>query len=153
MRGLEPRRHRPGSCSLAAPARANVVGQVFEQVARMHRAGVYHGAPYLTNVLMRDGDAPVTMLDLEKSVRFPSDIRGSRMASFDLVNLINSTLAWMGKGYARGGLERYGLDAAAIDDTFAAVRAFRSSKFQRYRRRAEYLALGVLSRTAARWRA
>ncbi|HEV7734139.1 MAG TPA: lipopolysaccharide kinase InaA family protein [Candidatus Binatia bacterium] len=150
-------REVPGTTTVADRAkglepsdRADLVGRVFEQIARMHRAGVYHGAPYLTNVLMGDvASSPITMLDLEKSVRFPRDIRGSRMASFDLLNLVNSTLACMGKGYARGGLERYGLDGPAIDAIFAAVRAYRSSKFQRYRRRAEYLALGVLSRTLA----
>jgi len=89
------------------------------------------------------------MLDLEKSVSFPRDIRGSRMASFDLVNLVNSTVACMGKGYARVALARYGLDEAAVEGVFAAVRAYRSSKFQRYRRRAELLARGVLSRA---WR-
>jgi len=138
--------------SLAPSERTELVGQVFEQLARMHRAGVYHGAPYLTNVLVSSGrETPrgIALLDLEKSVRFPRDIRGSRMASFDLVNLVNSTLTRMSRGNARAALARYGLDDAAVERVFAAVRAYRSSKFQRYRRRAEFLARGVVSRA---WR-
>ncbi len=136
--------------SLAATERTKMLGQLFEQLAGMHRAGVYHGAPYLTNVLLDSAsESPdrLWMVDLEKSVCFSRDIRGSRMASYDLVSLVSSTFAIVGGGYARAALVRYGLGEAAIGRVFSDVETIRSSKFQRYRRRAEFLARGVLSRT------
>jgi hypothetical protein len=135
--------------SLTPEERADVLARVFEQLARMHQAGVYHGAPYLSNVLMssdRVSSSDIAMVDLEKSVRYARDIRGSRMASFDLVNLVNAIRVRLGGDYARAGLVHYGLDDAASERVFAAAAAYRSSKFQRYRRRAEFLARGVLSR-------
>jgi hypothetical protein len=135
--------------SLAPRERVEVFDRVFEQLARMHRAGVYHGAPFPSNVLLgaeRTSASGIVMVDLEKSVRYGRDIRGSRMASFDLLNFVNASGSCMGKGFARAGLARYGLDDAATTRLLAAVRAYRSSKFQRYRRRAEFLARGVLSR-------
>ena len=139
---------------LAPGERADVLGRIFEQLARMHRTGVYDVAPYLTNVLL--GTDEIAMLDLEKSVRFARDIRGSLVASFDLLNLVNSTYAVMSRGYADPALSRYGLDSGDAARVFAAVGAYRSSKLQRYRRRAEFLVRGVLSRAwglrrAAAW--
>jgi hypothetical protein len=137
------------AASLGPEGRREVLGRVFEQLARMHQAGIYNGAPYLTNVLLCTGATPggdITIVDLEKSVRYAHDIRGSRMASFDLLNLVNATRVRMSGDYARTGVARYGLSQAASDRVFAAALAYRSSKFQRYRRRAEFLARGVLSR-------
>jgi tRNA A-37 threonylcarbamoyl transferase component Bud32 len=136
--------------TLTSTEREGVVARVYEQLARMHQAGVYHGAPYFSNVLL-DADRwrtdGIAMVDLEKSVRYGRDIRGSRMASFDLLNLVNATRTRLGDDDAHAGLLHYGLDAAASERVFEAVKAYRSSKFQRYRRRAEFLARGVLSRT------
>ena len=136
---------------LAADARAEILERLFEGLARMHRAGVFHGACYLTNVLVGAGPHAPNLpwiVDLEKSVCFASDIRGSRMAAFDLLCAVTSTFSVMGGGYARRALERYGLDEPAIARVFAAVTTTRSSKFFRYRHRAEFLARGVLSRAA-----
>jgi hypothetical protein len=137
---------------LGSAERGEVLGRVFEQLARVHQAGFYHGAPYLSNVLLPIGpeSGGIVLLDLEKSVYFARDIRGSKMARFDLLNLVNSTLGCMGTGYAPGALARYGLAPEEIARVFAAVRGFRSSKFQRYRRRAEFIARGALSRTWGR---
>jgi hypothetical protein len=138
--------------TLAPETRAEMIGRVFEALAQVHRAGIFHGAFYLTNVLVGSDPATATMpwlVDLEKSVRFAPDIRGSRMADFDLVCAINSTFTVMGGGYARGALERYGLDEPEIARVFDLARRSRSSKFNRYRRRAEFIARGVVSRLSA----
>jgi len=139
--------------SLAPRERAELVARLFEQLARMHRRGVYHGAPYLANVLVTLGEGSSRrffILDLEKSICFSRDIRGSRMASFDLLNIVNSTRRYVGKIGVRAALAQYGLEAAEIQRVLDAVTAYRSSKFQRYRRRAEFLARGVLSRVLMR---
>jgi serine/threonine-protein kinase RIO1 len=138
--------------SLTPEARAEILGRVYEALARMHHAGIFHGAFYLTNVLL--GSDPATanvpwLVDLEKSVSFAGDIRGSRMADFDLLCAVSSTFNVMGGGYARGALERYGLDEPEIARVFDIVRRSRSSKFNRYRRRAEFIARGVVSRLGA----
>jgi hypothetical protein len=138
------------AASLTPEERARAFEHVFEQLARVHRAGVYHGAPFPSNVLLAGGRASpnaIVLVDLEKSVRYGRDIRGSRMATRDLVDLVQATGACAGKGYARAGSVRYGLDDAAIARVLARARGYRSSKFRRYRGRAEFLARGVLSRT------
>jgi len=139
--------------SLAPRERAGLVARLFEQLARMHRHGIYHGAPYLANVLVTNAAGPsrhLFILDLEKSICFARDIRGSRMALFDLLNIVNSTRRYVDKIGVRAALAQYGLESAEIRRVLAAVTAYRSSKFQRYRRRAEFLARGVVSRTLAR---
>lgn len=68
------------------------------------------------------------------------------MANYDLLCAVTSTFAVMGAGYARAALERYGLDDNAIGRVFTAVNRTRSSKFVRYRLRAEFIARGLLSR-------
>jgi hypothetical protein len=140
---------------LAADTRKEIIGRVFEALARIHRAGVFHGAFYLTNVLLGSDPAGASMpwlVDLEKSVCFAGDIRGSRMADYDLLCAVSSTFIVMGSGYARGALQRYGLDETEIARVFDVVRQSRSSKFNRYRRRAEFMARGVVSRLSARAR-
>jgi len=129
-------------------ARAEVLGRLFESLARMHRAGVWHGVLFMRNVLLGSDRRTPRMIDLEKSVCFASDIRGSRMADYDLLCAVTSLFMVIGGGYARAALERYGLDAAGIARVFAAVERTRWSKAGRYRLRAEFLARGVLSRAA-----
>ncbi len=143
------------AASLAPDERAEVLGRVAEQLARAHAAGVYHGAPFLTNVLVCAGGAStsgIMWVDLEKSICFARDIRGSRMAVFDLVNLVNSIYKFLGSGHARAALGRYGLVDAETQRVFAAVDAFHSSKLQRRRRRVEYLVRGAVSRVRRRQR-
>jgi hypothetical protein len=149
-------REIPGASTLAERmpglppgTRAEILGRFFEALACMHRQGVFHGVAYLTNVLVAADPATATvpwLVDLEKSIVFDRDIRGSRMADYDLLCAVSSTFIVLGNGYARAALERYGLDRAAMARVFAAVERTRSSKFGRYRRRAEFLARGVLSR-------
>jgi hypothetical protein len=87
------------------------------------------------------------IIDLEKSVVFRSDIRGTRMADYDLLCAVTSTFLVVGGGYARRALERYGLDEAAMARVFAAVERTRWSKAGRYRLRFEFLTRGLTSRT------
>jgi hypothetical protein len=144
------------AASLAPAERAEVLGRAAEQLARAHAAGVYHGAPFLTNVLVcaaGTSTSGIMWVDLEKSICFARDIRGSRMAVFDLVNLVNSIYKFMGTGHARAALGRYGLVDAEAQRVFAAVEAFHSSKIQRRRRRIEYLVRGAVSRIRRRRRA
>jgi hypothetical protein len=141
------------SPDLSTDTRAAVLGSVFEILCRMHRTGVFHGACFLTNVLLSAHPAAAGVpwiIDLEKSVCFDMDIRGTRMAEYDLLCAVASTFIVMGAGYARGALERYGLGEAAIARVFSAVNRSPSSKFFRYRLRAEFLARGVVSRLRAR---
>jgi len=129
--------------------RREVLGRLFESVARMHRAGVYHGAPFLGNVLAsatNGAPPPLCILDLEKSVCFGRDIRGTRMAEFDLVNLVRSIRTRVGRADARAALQHYGLDEIGVDGIGAAADAYRSSKFQRSRRHVEFLVRGWLTR-------
>ena len=127
-------------------ARVEVLGRLFESLARMHRAGVWHGAFFLTNVLLGSDRSVPRIIDLEKSVCFASDIRGSRMADYDLLCAVTSTFQVVGGGYARRALERYGLDEAGMARVFAAVEGTRWSKASRYRLRFEFLSRGVASR-------
>jgi hypothetical protein len=149
-------REIPGAATLAdrmpdlvPETRAETLGKVFAALAAMHREGVFHGVPYLTNVLVGSDPTTPWLADLEKSVCFAADIRGSRMADYDLLCAVSSVFIVLGGGYARAALERYGLDEAGIARVFAAVELTPSSKFGRYRRRAEFLARGVVSRSIA----
>ena len=128
-------------------ARAETLGRLFESLARMHRAGVWHGAFFLRNVLLGSDRAVPRIIDLEKSVVFRSDIRGTRMADYDLLCAVSSTFGTVGGGYARRALERYGLDEAGMARVFAAVEGTRWSKSGRYRLRFEFLTRGLASRT------
>jgi tRNA A-37 threonylcarbamoyl transferase component Bud32 len=138
--------------ALAGQARAvrrDVLGRLFETLARTHQSGVYHGAPFLGNVLVSavDASAPaICLLDFEKSVSFGRDIRGTRMATFDLVNLVRSVRSRAGKDDARVALCRYGLDEAEVARVFVLSESYRSSKFQRHRRRAEFVVRAWLTR-------
>jgi tRNA A-37 threonylcarbamoyl transferase component Bud32 len=132
---------------LEPEARAETLGRLFESLARMHRAGVWHGAFFLTNVLLGSERRAPRIIDLEKSVVFRSDIRGTRMADYDLLCVVTSTFMVVGGGYARRALERYGLDEAGMARVFAAVEGMRWSKAGRYRLRFEFLTRGLASRT------
>lgn len=127
-------------------ARAETLGRLFESLARMHRTGVWHGAFFLTNILLGSDRSVPRIIDLEKSVVFASDIRGTRMADYDLLCAVSSTFAVVGGGYARRALERYGLDETGMARVFAAVEETRWSKSGRYRLRFEFLTRGVASR-------
>lgn len=142
--------YRKGEVPLSPDLLAGVAGAA----RSMHRAGIHHGAFSWKNVLASrspDGRLLVHLVDLARSLRFPGDISGSRMAWFDLLHFSYHLVTPLGAGLPKDVclplLEAYGLDRAAKDRLLAALdRYVPERKNPRRIRRLEFLLRLFLSR-------
>lgn len=130
---------RPGeTCPDLAP--------LFRDVARMHAAGLFHGALIPRNVLAAGQPPRFAIMDVPRSARFNRDVRGTRMARFDLLDLCHELLLHGAPDGRRGWLAAYGLPEAAIDRLLRAAAGYRSSRHLRNRLRFEFQVRSLLSR-------
>jgi O-antigen ligase len=114
-------REIPAAVSLAklVPEGATVARRVdfrklFGMAHQMHRAGLFHGALFASNILVgpEEEGSPLYLTDASRSILFPTSIVGTRMALFDLLDLCEILLRNFDCAEA--------LDAYPMDPAFAA---------------------------------
>jgi hypothetical protein len=107
-----------------------------DALRRMHESGVYHGALWPKNILVRREGADeygFYLIDLARSLLFPRSILGTTMARFDLLSLLYS-LERADPQFEPGPLlERYGCSPAGTEAIVAQSRRYRSSRHLRNR--------------------
>ena len=74
------------------PAGKLDLAPLWAAVGRLHDAGLYHGTLLARNILVRGGaDArEFVLLDMPRCHLFPYEIRGTRMARYDLLFMANT---------------------------------------------------------------
>jgi tRNA A-37 threonylcarbamoyl transferase component Bud32 len=92
-------------------ARSAALRSAFGSVRAMHASGVRHGGLSFKNVLVApaQGEVAVFLIDFSRSVLFPSDIAGTRMAWFDLADLTTKVIRRLGSDACAPLLASYGL--------------------------------------------
>jgi hypothetical protein len=131
--------------SAGEDARSSALHAAFRSVRAMHASGVRHGGLSFKNLLVVPADAgPVFLADFARSVLFPSDIAGTRMAWFDLADLSRKVIAQFGSDACGPLLESYGLSRDEALRLMKYAERSRSTRHLRRRLRLEF-------RLRARW--
>lgn len=119
-------------------ARPDIAGSLdmsplFADVARMHGAGMHHGILRTKNILLQDfPESPrLVVIDLPRSHCFPKDIRGTRMARYDLACLCEGLLPYFPDDAPHAWLAAYGMPESKKMDLLIQVKQFRSTGFLR----------------------
>lgn len=102
---------------------------LFRDLAKMHSAGVHHGMLRIRNVLIRNyPDNPTfVLIDMPRFHRFPGDIRGSRMAHYDLKCLCEGLFPYFSDDVPLSWLSAYGIAQSESMDLLANLKKFRST--------------------------
>jgi hypothetical protein len=102
-------------------------------MARMHRAGLHHGMLKTRNILVKNyPERPVfVFIDMPRSHHFLRDIRGTRMAHYDLMSLCQGLLPYFSEDQVLLWLSAYGIPESETVDRLAHLKRFRSTSFVR----------------------
>lgn len=122
---------------------------------RMHDSGVAHGAFVPRNVLVSlaaGGPPAFHVIDTVRSHIMPGSIAGSRMASFDLLDLLHAASAHFPQARAAGWLADYGLGEADVRRLMDQLARHRPGRPWRHLRRAERDARALLMSASIRSR-
>jgi hypothetical protein len=122
---------RPGAVTDLAP--------LLRLIRRMHDCGVSHGGLAPRNILVTlSPGAPVFyIIDMSYSRIFPQGIAGSRMAAFDLLDLMYRMRRHFPAERCKAGLAAYGLDESAVRKLNAALESYRPKRPWSHLRRGE----------------
>lgn len=129
-------------------ARSLDVSPLFADMARMHSAGMHHGILRTKNILLKEyPESPLLLvIDLPRSHHFPRDIRGTRMARYDLMCLCEGLLPYFSDDAVGSWLEAYGIPESEKTDMLFQVRRFRSTGFLRNVAATEFSIRNVMAR-------
>lgn len=129
-------------------ARTAVLHSAFRSVRSMHASGVRHGGLSFKNVLVApaQGEVAVFLIDFSRSVLFPHDIAGTRMAWFDLADLTNKVIRRLGSAACAPLLASYGLRPGEAQRITRFAERHKSTRHLRRRLRLEF-------RIRAQWEA
>jgi hypothetical protein len=102
---------------------------LFANMAMMHAAGMHHGILRTKNILIKDyPERPdFLFIDLPRFHRFPRDIRGKRMAQYDLMSLCEELLPYFQEDTVRLWLSAYGIPESETMDLLVRLKTFRST--------------------------
>ena len=95
------------------PAEHVTFARLFETVRKMHRGGLFHGELTADNVVVtfsERGREEFYIANTPRSMLFPSDISGTRMAEWDLLELTRALVRGLKFPSNRIPLEAYGMD-------------------------------------------
>lgn len=87
--------------------------RLFETVRKIHRGGLFHGALTADNIIVtfhEGGREEFYIANTPRSLLFPSDISGTRMAEWDLLELTRALVRGLKFPSSRLPLEAYGMD-------------------------------------------
>lgn len=106
---------------------------LFADLARMHGAGLHHGMLRTRNVLVKnDIDKPVfVFIDMPRFHYYMRDIRGTRMASYDLMSLCEGLLPHFREDQVMSWLSAYGIPESEKMDLLIRLKGFQSTRFLR----------------------
>jgi hypothetical protein len=106
---------------------------LFVDMAMMHGAGLHHGVLRTKNILVKDyPESPVFVFtDLPRFHCFPGDIRGKRMAHYDLMCLCERLLTYFPEDKVLSWLSAYGIPESEKIDLLVRLKLFRSTGFLR----------------------
>jgi len=106
---------------------------LFAHIAVMHGGGLHHGILRTKNILLKDyPESPLlVVIDLPRCHRFPRDIRGTRMARYDLMCLCEGLLPYFPNDAVHAWLSAYGIPDSEKTDLLVQVTQFRSTGFLR----------------------
>jgi hypothetical protein len=121
-------------------ARSQALSTTYRWVRAMHACGVRHGALSFRNVLVvpAAGAPAVRLIDFARSVQFPFDLIGTRMAWFDLADLTAKVLRRLGAGACAPALAAYGLAPPEAERLTRFASAHRPTRHLRRRLRLEF---------------
>ena len=109
---------------------------LFDVLRRMHQCGVYHGALWPKNIMMTtapERERAFHVIDLARTIRFPSDITGTTMARFDLLSLLYGLGRRCPEFDAETALRRYGYAPEEAREIAEQARRYRSTRHLRNR--------------------
>jgi len=109
-------------------------------VRRMHDCGVSHGGLAPRNILVTfpsPGVPAFHVIDMSYSCIFPSGIAGTRMAHFDLLDLIYRLRRHFPQASCDAWLAAYGLDESAVQRLNASLERYRPKRPWSHLRRGE----------------
>jgi hypothetical protein len=106
---------------------------LFADVARMHTVGLHHGVLSTRNILVKNyPERPVFLfIDMPRFHRFPRDIRGTRMARYDLMTLCEGLVPIFPEDTVLSWLSAYGIPESEKMDLLVQLKRFRSTSFLR----------------------
>jgi len=121
---------------------------LFADVAMMHAAGIHHGGLRMRNILVKDfPEWPVfVFIDMSRFHRFPQDIRGTRMARYDLMFLCQGLLRYFSEDEILLWLAGYDISESKKVDLLARLKRFRSTSFLRRCIGAEFNGRAMMAR-------
>ena len=125
---------------LQRPGTVTDLGPLLRLVRRMHDAGVSHGGMAPRNILVTAPDSPMPgfhIIDMSYSHVFPQGIAGTRMATFDLLDLTYRMQRFFPTEHCRVWLADYGLDEPEIDRLLGALERYRPVRPWSHLRRGE----------------
>jgi tRNA A-37 threonylcarbamoyl transferase component Bud32 len=127
-------------------ARSAALHSVFRHLRAMHGNGVRHGGLSFKNVLVAPAgaDSAVFLIDFSRSVLFPFDVGGTRMAWFDLADLSTKVIRRLGRDACPPLLASYGLPQEEAQRMTRFAERHKSTRELRRRLRIEF-------RIRARW--
>lgn len=122
---------RPGAVTDLAP--------LLRLIRRMHDCGVSHGGMAPRNILVTfaAGAPDFHLIDMSYSHVFPRGIAGTRMAKFDLLDLMYRIGRHFPEESCRAWLAAYGLDETAVQDLMIALGRHRPRRPWSHLRRSE----------------
>lgn len=109
------------------------LSSLFADLAKMHAAGVHHGVLGTKNVLVKNyPEGPgFVFIDLPRFHRFPRDIRGKRMARYDLMSLCEGLLPHFPEDAVQTWLSAYGIAESEKMNLLVRLKRFQSTPFLR----------------------
>lgn len=116
--------------SVLSEARGSLdLSPLFADMARMHAAGLHHGMLRTRNILVRNYPMqPVfALIDLPRFHLFPRDIRGKRMARYDVMALCEGLFPYFPEDTMRLWLSAYGIPKSEMTDFLVRLKRFEST--------------------------
>ena len=120
---------------------------LYKWVRRAHESGTYHGALAPRNILVtrRDSDPVFHLIDMERSILFPFDITGTRMARRELLSLSMYIVRYEGAERIPSLLTAYGFPQGEHEAFMRDLSRFRSSSRERDLSSLEFTVRSILA--------
>jgi tRNA A-37 threonylcarbamoyl transferase component Bud32 len=102
---------------------------LFADMARMHASGLHHGMLRTRNILVKNyPEQPLfALIDLPRFHLFPGDIKGQRMARYDVMSLCEGLLPYFPEDTVRSWLSVYGIPEPEMGEFLGALKRFEST--------------------------